>query len=188
MLIGQAAGVLAALSVKLHMNVREVQVRSVQAELIKSNAMLMPYIDAIPGSPFFQSIQRIGATGILKGTGIPKNWANQTWFYPNAEVDTDTLKINLKDFDILVDTDENKLTVQSAINLIKGIYSNNNLYLNQRIIKDITVFVEQEWNNWGLKSYDTHRKITRGELAVLLDKTIHPFELFSVDHFGRLKK
>jgi hypothetical protein len=43
----------------------------------------MPYLDVSPSDKHFNAVQKIGATGILKGKGLTYKWANQTWFYPN---------------------------------------------------------------------------------------------------------
>ena len=45
----------------------------------------------IKDSPFFKVYQRIGSTGILRGTGINVGWSNQSWFYPENLVDLDLL-------------------------------------------------------------------------------------------------
>lgn len=178
MLIGQAAGTLAALSVIQKKSVEKVSVRDVQSSLLHQNAMLMPYIDAIPGTAHFESIQRIGATGILKGKGIPKNWANQTWFYPNAFVDVDTLKKDLKPFGQFDFPDEKSLSVKGCIKLIQSISKQTHQFA--QTIKG------QSWEAMGLNNYDPARKITRAEFAVVLDKTIHPFSLWQVDHHGQI--
>ncbi len=86
LLTGQAAGVLAALTVQQRTTPAKVSVRTVQKELLKAGAYLMPYIDVPFGHNHFESIQRIGVTGILKGKGIAYKWANQTWFYPDSVV------------------------------------------------------------------------------------------------------
>jgi hypothetical protein len=44
--------------------------------------------------------------------------------------------------------------------------------------------VQASWVSWGLRSFDLARPLKREELAVLLDKTIDPFNLFEVDHNG----
>ena len=36
----------------------------------------------------FNSIQRIGATGFLRGKGQPNAWANRTWFEPDSTLFT----------------------------------------------------------------------------------------------------
>ncbi|MBO9150996.1 FAD-dependent oxidoreductase [Chitinophaga sp. GCM10012297] len=81
--IGQAAGALAAVSLKQHIQPRQAAIRDVQQALLDSKAYIMPFIDVNAESPYFAAIQRIGATGILKGSGVPYQWANQTWFYPD---------------------------------------------------------------------------------------------------------
>nr|WP_295873548.1 FAD-dependent oxidoreductase [uncultured Chitinophaga sp.] len=80
--LGQAAGALAAIALQQKIQPRQVAVRQVQKALLKAGVYLMPYIDVPKEHPHFDAIQRIGATGILRGTGIPYTWANQTWFYP----------------------------------------------------------------------------------------------------------
>lgn len=82
--IGQAAGTLAALAANENTQPAEVSVRKVQQSLLDQRAYIMPYIDVPTSDPQFQAIQRIGATGLLKGTGMPYKWANQTWFYPDS--------------------------------------------------------------------------------------------------------
>lgn len=81
--IGQAAGTLAALAVKQNITPRAVPIRDVQQALLDAKAYIMPFIDVPATDPQFAAIQRIGATGIMKGTGVPYMWANQTWFYPD---------------------------------------------------------------------------------------------------------
>src|SRR5690606_15027441 len=84
--IGQASGALAALALQKGVQPRQVAIRDVQQALLDAKAYIMPYIDVESTDPHFAAIQRIGATGILKGTGVPFKWANQTWFYPDRAV------------------------------------------------------------------------------------------------------
>ncbi|QJB33910.1 FAD-dependent oxidoreductase [Chitinophaga oryzae] len=84
--LGQAAGALAAISLQQKIQPRQVAVRQVQQALLKAGVYLMPYIDVPKEHPHFDAIQRIGATGILRGIGIPYTWANQTWFYPQRPI------------------------------------------------------------------------------------------------------
>ena len=80
MQIGQAAGALAALSVVQGRSVRDVAVRDVQDVLLEAGSYIMPYRDFTPSDEDFKIIQRIGATGIVKGEGRNEGWSNQTWF------------------------------------------------------------------------------------------------------------
>lgn len=96
--IGQAAGALAAIAIKNNQQPAQVNIRQVQMALLESKAYLMPFIDVKPDDKDFIVMQKIGATGILKGTGIPYKWANQTWFYPEQPVNEYTLIAGFKSF------------------------------------------------------------------------------------------
>ena len=86
LLTGQAAGTLAALSVKGGKPIAEVPVRDVQQVLLSNGAYIMPLFDVKPGDIAFEQIQKVTATGILTTTGEPSGWANRTWFYPDSTI------------------------------------------------------------------------------------------------------
>jgi len=191
MLIGQAAGALAAISVKQQKQLRDVPVRELQDSLLRADAMIMPYIDVTPDSLHFQSIQRIGATGILRGKGIPYKWANQTWFYPHDHVSTYELKKDSKEMLSSIEFEHEYLTIADAISLIKKTLlekkvnsslaeelQNHELF-SKKIFK---ICIEE-----GLSNFDESRNITRMEFAVMLDKTIDPFHNYEVDHNGVIR-
>lgn len=96
--IGQAAGILAGLSVKKNIDPSKLHVRDVQKALLEAKGYLMPFIDVPKDDQAYAAIQRIGATGILKGKGVPYLWANQTWFYPDLPVSQFELVEGLKSF------------------------------------------------------------------------------------------
>ncbi|MEZ4850349.1 MAG: FAD-dependent oxidoreductase [Bacteroidia bacterium] len=83
-LIGQAAGAAAALSVQLNVQARNLPVEKVQQVLLDANCWLLPFIDTNPGEWAFESLQKAGLKGLIKGHGIPYKWANQTWIYPDT--------------------------------------------------------------------------------------------------------
>ena len=80
MQLGQAAGALAALACIQDKSVKKVSVRTVQQALLDAGCYIMPYLDLDKDDPHFKAIQKIGATGILRGEGRNVGWANQTWF------------------------------------------------------------------------------------------------------------
>lgn len=81
MQIGQASGALAAKAIsEYNGNISKVRVREVQQILLDAGGYLMPYLDLKPGDPNFKALQRIGATGIMRGEGKSVGWSNQTWF------------------------------------------------------------------------------------------------------------
>ncbi len=177
MLTGQAAGVLAALAVKNKKQAKQVSVRQVQLTLLQSGAYIMPYFDVKPANPYFIAIQKIGATGILKGTGQPYQWANRTWFYPDSTVNGPEFITNLAPYARVNVNVSTALTIGEAIETLSQSVKAKNKIIHVD---------EKYWNSFGLKQFDVQRKITRGELSVLIDKTLNPFEK-NINHQGVLK-
>lgn len=183
MLTGQAAGTLAALCVKQQKNAVQISVRDVQKQLLNSNAYIMPYYDVKPTHPFFTAIQKIGATGILKGTGQPNAWANRTWFYPDSTIEAGIFLKDFKEYKPLVFKTKNKwLTVLDLFKIIA---------LQQSSLKNTTAEnvarFQKTWTDAGLKELNLNRSIKRFEAAVMIDKYLKPFETSAVDHLGNFK-
>ncbi len=181
--IGQAAGAIAALSVKLNETVAKTPVRDVQSALLDAGGYLMPYLDLPKSDVHFKAVQRIGATGILKGEGKNVGWSNETWFNTDKQVNIAELKNDLKDFEPAFEWKSNnaELSVNEAIDLVCSMaefYKIKNV--NPRTIVN-------HWVDNNLNEYNADRKITRKEFAVLLDTYIHPFQLKDVDMKGNFK-
>lgn len=172
--IGQAAGVLAALAVKTKSAPRRVPIRDVQNELLKAKAYLMPYNDVKPGHPQWAAIQRVGATGLLKGVPTPSNWANQTWFYPDSTIRVREFLDGWQEFfpevPAPVTPSEERLTgrqVQMFINAMRRSPKFNLPDLRRSVRAD-------------------ERAVSRAELAALLDEFVDPFQCKIVDFDGSL--
>jgi hypothetical protein len=190
LLTGQAAGALAALAARHGREPRAVPVRDVQRALLAAGAFLLPYLDVPPSHPQFARIQRVGATGILKGRGLPHQWANQTWFYPDFPMDAATLAGGLAGFDRvdLPPADGRPLTVSGALSMVID-------YRAALLKKDRDRFAALEgkpprsglplWTALGLGAYEPERLVTRAEVAALVDEVLDPFALKPVDHRGR---
>jgi hypothetical protein len=176
MLTGQAAGALAALSINQKIQPRQVLVRAVQTALLNHKAYIMPYYDVPPTHPHFETIQKIGATGILRGTGEPYKWANRTWFYPDSLVDAAQLIQHLSPYVILAPLNTPTITQQQALQLA-GKASGKN-YMPQ---------AAQLWKRWNLGNWQPQQAVTRAQMAVLLQQTFRPFEKKAVMHNGMLK-
>jgi hypothetical protein len=188
---GQAAGALAALSVQQKKQAYQVSVRAIQSELLQAGAYIMPYNDVKPTHPHFLAIQKIGATGLLKGTGTPNAWANRTWFYPDSLVKMKELEMDLKEFNVgkLVLQSMPYLNINDALLVVQAIaekhkkqyrksvfnFSDSNLFYNR---------VADAWSSWGLTNYDLNRFISRAEFAVMVDKTLQLFNKLEVNHKG----
>jgi hypothetical protein len=176
-LIGQAAGTIAAWCVQNNKPAQQVNIRNIQEKLLNSKAYIMPYYDVKPTHPHFIDIQKIGATGILKGVGQPNAWANRTWFYPDTTVTTQEAIESITPFLPQVRMGRNDdpalLTIERAISLL------NQLVLNPTIN-------EKWWAEQQLKNFDTKRNITRTEWAVMLNRLYNPFNK-DINFFGAYK-
>jgi hypothetical protein len=189
LLTGQAAGMLAAMSSMRGLQPKQVPVRAVQQNLLKAKAYLMPYMDVTPEHPHWEAVQKIGATGILKGTGIPYKWANQTWFYPDSLVDAQLFVADFNQYAAGLSPVTGKaLTLREVSKLLvthgTGFRQKEKLAGNAA---DVTAYLQKCWSNWGLKNFDAARPLTRAELAVILNNTIDPFAMKPVDHNGNYK-
>ncbi|WP_432709851.1 FAD-dependent oxidoreductase [Pedobacter sp.] len=175
--IGQAAGALAAVAIKDNVDPGAVSIRKVQKALLNAKAYLMPFIDVKPDDDSFEAIQRIGATGILKGTGIPYKWANQMWFYPHHPLSEYTFINGLKSYYPQVGE-----LAASGKDLKLDFFMDVMALLDKSVTKaqveaDLTSLQQQHGRVKGLN-------IHRGELAVLIDKYLRPFDL-EVDFDGQ---
>jgi len=183
MLTGQAAGTLAALCIKQQKNAAQVSVREVQKQLLNNKAYIMPYYDVKPSHPFFIAIQKIGATGILKGTGQSNAWANRTWFYPDSTIEATTFLKDFKEYKPLIFESKNKwITVNDLFEIIASQQSLGN---NEAV--EMKARLQKSWMVAGLKELDLNRNIKRFEAAVMIDKWIKPFDVGLVDHRGVFK-
>lgn len=156
--IGQAAGVLASLAVQNNVSPDKVPVRKVQNILVNNKAYLMPYIDVSPEHPYFRAIQKIGATGILKGEGKNNKWSNETWFYPDST-------ILLKDFLKGLKPYYPKLKLPTFTE------SEMSCPLSYPQLMSVFIHISPK-HKVHLPSDGT---ITRGELSYIVDKVLKPF-------------
>ena len=169
--VGQAAGLIAAMSVKQELSPQQLNIRKLQQALIDLKGYIMPYIDVSPEDSYFNAIQRIGSTGILKGRPVPYKWANQTWFDPDSLVVVEDLKANLIDYDPRF----------SDLELL-------GTYITQSQVQDIIQFACQLFDlkcqEDGNKIIPYNFPVTRAEFASELDLVLDPFGLKDIDFDG----
>jgi hypothetical protein len=183
--IGQAAGALAALAVKQQTEPENVPVREVQTALLEAGGYLMPYLDVPVTHSLFKAYQRIGATGILKGTGKSIGWSNQTWLRADTlllatEID------GLKDLYPYVSTAHIPpvVPVKEALALIGGIAANESIAIDGDVEQSAArIFAKYGWGTPSL-----HAPITRGAFAALVDELLDPFNRKNVDIYGVINK
>ena len=176
MQIGQAAGLLAAQSVKDNIAPKNVSIRKLQNILLEANGYIMPYVDVKQSSPYFKAVQRIGATGLLKGVGVPNGWANTTYFYPDKLVSfSDFINTWRMKFDYPKNIIEHDMTLEDATNFA-AILSGKNM-------NDLVPSFKAQWTALNLTDFDLKRSIKRIELAAFLNE-YDLFNQFNVDVFG----
>lgn len=178
LLTGQAAGALAAISVKNNTLVRNANVREVQQTLLDAGAYLMPLVDVGPNDPDFQAIQRVTSSGILKVKGEPHAWANRTWFYPDSTITVHEFSEGLRSFNpkATVNPESTGLTVLQAIQMIF-----------KCVGKDIADVKSTIWTQKMKRSFDPEMLITKRELSILVDELIRPFEAKTIGFDGKYK-
>ena len=175
LLTGQAAGVIAALSVKNNQEPRKINIHQVQQTLLDANAYLMPLIDVTPADKAFQAIQRVTVSGILKAKGESFQWANRTWFYPDTTLSINEFCQGLHSFDknTILQDDKSPLTLGKLSAL-----------LSQYLKKDVATQIEQLWNKKIGRKYDENTTVTKREISILADELIRPFETRTIGFDG----
>lgn len=173
MQLGQAAGAIASYSVKRGIKPSRVSPRAVQDILLKQGCYLMPYLDLPKDHPHFKVLQRIGATGILRGEGRNVGWSNQTWF----RADDPLLAEEIFADDVY----------SGPLPLPAGEVKISTLVAMMRHIGfGIPADVAQWWKSLGLDNYNESRTATRLEAAVVIDQLVDPFHMFSVNINGEI--
>ncbi|TKG96475.1 FAD-dependent oxidoreductase [Puteibacter caeruleilacunae] len=184
LLIGQAAGTMAALAIKNNCATEEVSVREVQQSLLDAKTYLIPYLDITPDHKQFRTIQKIGVTGIIKAELRNAGWENQTWFRPDSLITSEELKKGIAPYlSLTLDHDpQDLLTVQDVVKVIH--YWRRKLDLPEVNTSDILEILDKLHG----KIITKDSQITRLQLAILFDQYINPFERYPIDIYGEIKK
>jgi hypothetical protein len=172
MQIGQAAGAAAALSRIEGRPVRRVSIRSVQAALLDAGCYIMPYLDLQKDDPHFKALQKIGATGILRGEGRNVGWANETWFRAGDPLLAED--IFKEDYHAGALPLSGPVKVGQLLDVLRGM----GVPLSEQ--------AESWWVSLGLTDFDPGRVISRLEAAVVIDAAVDPFAMFDVDYDGNV--
>jgi hypothetical protein len=175
LLTGQAAGLLAAFSIREHKQPRAISVRALQQRLLDRGAFLMPYVDVPREDPAWEAIQRIGATGILRGAGKPEGWANKTFFYPDSPVDRQALRLNLLDWGLHLPPGRgNRLWKEDLWGL----------NMHQAGAKSRQVLPDDGRKRKLVDGISNTKPLTRREAALLLDYKVDLFHFPDIDLRG----
>ncbi|MCR9131608.1 MAG: FAD-dependent oxidoreductase [bacterium] len=166
--LGQAAGAAAALAVQNRIEPRNVDVRTLQQELLDADMFLMPYMDVQPDHPAFESVQRVGLAGVMRGEGIPYLWANETRIYPDSVVQRENLNDILQRLE-LPDFNRNELTQQSVLGFL---VDQSPSFTSVEDLENETWFSA---NKEAMNFAGDRSPITRIQLAWLIDAIFDPF-------------
>lgn len=175
MQIGQAAGALSALACIENKQIHEVGVRQVQEVLIEAGCYIMPYLDLPKDDRHFKALQRIGATGILRGEGRNVGWSNETWFRAADPLLAE--EIHIRDYYGAFPLGTGELAAGHVMDLIR--LAGGNIPYG-----DPAVW----WEKLGLEDYDAERTVNRLEAAVVIDAAFDPFGMFEVDYEGNVRR
>lgn len=180
MLMGQAAGAIAAYAGFFDLKVSQADLKRVQGELIAFNTNLMPFSDVGIKDANWKAIQMVGVTGMLKATVVN----GKLLFNPEQLVSTAEIRQNMKDhyykaqiwFD---DYKSDVLTIGAALDLI--------CYVGNKAPETTLKEVEKKWTTaYNFSSaFKKDRQITRRELAVLLQDYMPPFNI-TIDKTGKI--
>lgn len=171
--IGQAAGVIAALSIKQGVSPKALNVRDIQTSLLESKAYLLPFIDVKPEDKYFREVQRIGATGILRGRGVPYKWANQTWFYPDHTISEYDFVLGLR-------------TYYPVLNHVQASGEDLRMPFLVEVFKQIRPDLKgTEIETFANKQFGKTDALKRSEVAVLVDQYLNPFDI-AIDFKGNI--
>ena len=169
LLTGQSAGILAAVAIQDKCAPRLVSVRKIQALLLKQKGYLMPYIDIQANDTAFEAIQKIGATGILRGFGKKEAWVSKTYFYPDSLCNAQALWKDLNAF----------IHFQIENPFTENIVTENTLEKIQPVFKKINPSLPK------LLHQSKSTPLTRKQVALWLINYCDPFSI-EVNHFGNL--
>lgn len=200
MVAGQAAGAAAALAVIENLEPHMIPVRKLQQTLLDAQCWRLPFVDVPPKRWSFQAVQRVGLTAALKGTEVPREGGNRTYFNPEENVErseagkalaiclsldsppTTTLCLDDPDF---IPRGE---AVQAVYELLDSPPpAQNTPYYNDVPIDDpsftaIQYGFEKRWFEFWAEPPEFHPSqfITREEFAALLDRSLDPFHTLPV--------
>ncbi len=171
--IGQIAGLIASESIKQKKKPSELNIRNIQSLILENGGYIQPYLDVEKTHPHFKAFQRIGSTGILRGKGINVGWSNQSWFYPENEVDLELFLNDLSPFIDLSTYPLNGLMLKDLKTWIESI-------VNEKID------FKSDYLSLNLTDFNLDRKVNRGELAVIIDYYLNPF-IQSINFLGEIE-
>ena len=177
---GQAIGAAAAYCAFFKTTTDKIDIRTLQGELLAYHGQLIPFQDIKIDDPNFSSIQRIGATGLLKGINNNDSFE----FSPDQrvsskEIEPIILALYTRSQIWFNNKNIEEVTLTDLLSLIKFI-----ALKGDELEVDVKKGWKQRFHFSGDYTPDNH--VSRRQMAVLVDYYLKPFNV-TIDNTGKFK-
>lgn len=162
LLTGQAAGIMAATAIREKINIQDIPVRTIQTQLLKAKAHIMPYVDVLPSEPEWNAIQQVGASGLMMGEGKTEGWSNRTYFYPDSTLPVKTLLAWAADYGVLPLVPLPDKAGEVTLSHLELLLLNLTRVQKEKMVENY-------------KNNPMPPLLTRRDIAVWIDKNLNPF-------------
>jgi hypothetical protein len=176
---GQAAGALAyAMLASNGKSSKNRLTRTVQEILLNANAYIFPTHDVTIQNPNFKTIQKILATGYIQAIPKAEGWANRMYFYGDSTMSYNELENSLRKNIKRLPTYRGILVSHITIKHFCILLNN----AGEAIFKDLwkyrneTTIIEDAAKNFAINIVDEKQKLTRLQIAILLNAYLRPFD------------
>ena len=180
MLMGQAAGAVAAFAGFFDKRTSESNLKKIQGELLAYNSNLMPFVDVGIKDANWKAIQMVGISGVIKAEETNgKLLFNGEKLVRTADI-KEVVKNHYYKAQIWFDDYKNEvITIGAALDMI--------CYVGNKASESTLKEVEKKWKTtYAFTSkFEAERQISRRELAVLLQDYMPPFNV-TVDKTGKI--
>jgi hypothetical protein len=188
MVLGQGAGTVAAYCAFFKGNgktTKNLDVRTIQGELLDFKGYLLPFSDVPLTDPNFRAIQQVSATGLLQGVQKVTGKTAAVLFMPDTTVATAEVAPVIKEIYTRAFIWFNRVKPAEQFTVGNLISFISEITLSEP--KPLQAALESQWQTtYKFKqAFDANRPITRREFAVLTNKFLNPFAR-TVDLSGKL--
>ncbi|HEY4327072.1 MAG TPA: FAD-dependent oxidoreductase [Mucilaginibacter sp.] len=172
---GQGIGTVAAYCAFFKTTTKNLNVRTIQGELLDFKGYLLPFTDIPLKDRNWRAIQQVCATGLLKGVLQTSGDSTKFAFNPDSLVKTDEVKPVLTEIYtraflwFIKEKPGEKFTIANLLSFI----GDHTLTNSQVLIGS----VQKAWKTQYrfTTDFDLNRQVTRREFAVLANRFLNPF-------------
>jgi hypothetical protein len=185
MTIGQGAGAAAAFCVFFKRTTKQLDVRTIQGEILDHKGSLLPFADIPRTDHDFRAIQQVAATGMLQGVQKPLAEAADLLFMPDSAIRTAEVQPLLTEL-------YSRAFIWFGKEKPGEMFTLGNLlsYVSEITLRDPAELQEAIRKTWKTyyhfnTPFNAKRPATRREFAVLANRFFNPFAR-KVDITGKL--